>query len=172
MACDLMHQVTAYMWLASEFVEHLLDEFITAPIVGFHVTAFPLWKLGYLLDESWLEEDLMNAMAELCYIVIERTDFIYLPTLAFNDARWLYHSSSHIYGPNLTALHTLLDKDVISTIAFGIWDTNHYHGFIYDSPSVTLLHGNSRHGTWWYLACFQLASWLYTIYTSPANWRG
>ena len=77
------------MWLASEFVECLLDEFITTPIVGFHVTAFPLWKLGYLLNKSWLEEDLMNTMAELCYnhIVIERTDFIYLPTLAFNDAR-------------------------------------------------------------------------------------
>ncbi|KAK0243563.1 hypothetical protein EDD85DRAFT_762406, partial [Armillaria nabsnona] len=36
-------------------------------ITGFHVTDFPLWKLADLLEEHWVEEDVMNAAAELVY---------------------------------------------------------------------------------------------------------
>ncbi|KAG1811319.1 hypothetical protein EV424DRAFT_1327683, partial [Suillus variegatus] len=40
---------------------------ITQHIRGFHITEFPLWKLGCLLDENWVEEDVLNGMAELLY---------------------------------------------------------------------------------------------------------
>lgn len=151
MTCNLVYRLTTHMWLAPEFIERLLDECITSPISGFHVTEFPLWKLGYLLDENWLEEDVLNALAELCYFRItadtDCADFVYLPTLAFNDARQLYNSQPRIYGPNLTAFRQLLHEEFISTIGFGVWHNNHYHGFRYDSTSGTLVHGDSQHGS-------------------------
>ncbi|KAJ7159154.1 hypothetical protein C8R43DRAFT_882168, partial [Mycena crocata] len=66
---------------ASALVAHLtdtpiappffLERFLTLPICssirGFHVTAFPLWKLSCLLCEEWLHEDVLNALAELLY---------------------------------------------------------------------------------------------------------
>ena len=40
---------------------------IKSPVNSFHITSFPLWQLGCLLDEVWLEEDVLNAMVELLY---------------------------------------------------------------------------------------------------------
>ncbi|KIK98222.1 hypothetical protein PAXRUDRAFT_134632, partial [Paxillus rubicundulus Ve08.2h10] len=59
-----------------------LSEQITHPIQGFHVMEFPLWKLGTLLDENWIEEDILNDIAELLYFDIA--------TSFFNDAHQLY----------------------------------------------------------------------------------
>ncbi|KAJ8582779.1 hypothetical protein M405DRAFT_687913, partial [Rhizopogon salebrosus TDB-379] len=44
-----------------------LTSSILHPIQGFHVTDFPLWRLGCLLDENWVDEDILNGMAELLY---------------------------------------------------------------------------------------------------------
>ncbi|PBK61693.1 hypothetical protein ARMSODRAFT_861747, partial [Armillaria solidipes] len=52
---------------SNDIFETLLRSPINQPICGFYCTDFPLWKLGYLLDENWVEEDVMNAAAELCY---------------------------------------------------------------------------------------------------------
>ncbi|KAJ7801991.1 hypothetical protein B0H14DRAFT_2385922, partial [Mycena olivaceomarginata] len=41
---------------------------IFAPITGFKITDFPLWKLACLLGETWLEEDIVNALLELAYL--------------------------------------------------------------------------------------------------------
>ncbi|KAJ7111210.1 hypothetical protein C8R46DRAFT_874536, partial [Mycena filopes] len=66
-----------------------LDRFramrIRAPVAGFQVTQFPLWTLGCLLGETWLEEDVVNALLELLYLknAIATTNdpsFIALPT--------------------------------------------------------------------------------------------
>lgn len=130
-------------------LRQLLDS--TSPI--FHSGNLVIYwmRLGYLLDEAWLEEDVLNVLAELCYyrITVEKDcmDFVYLPTLAFNDARQLYNSKLRVYSSNLTAFCQLLDAELINTIAFGVWHNNHYHGFRYTSASGMLLHGNSQHGT-------------------------
>jgi len=38
----------------------LLDQSLYTPIHRFYVTGFPLWKLGYLFEECWIEEDIIN----------------------------------------------------------------------------------------------------------------
>ncbi|KAJ7681852.1 hypothetical protein DFH06DRAFT_971488, partial [Mycena polygramma] len=58
---------------------------IRAPITGFHITRFPLSTLSCLLGETWLEEDVVNALLELLYLknaILTNTDpsFIALPT--------------------------------------------------------------------------------------------
>jgi len=139
------------MWLRQDFINCFQGEYITFPIAGFHVTEFLLWKLGCLLDEDWLEEDVLNAMAELLYFRIaaeaDDVDFVYLPTLAFNDARWLYASDKPVYGPNLTAFRHLLSEEPIETITFNVWHNNHYHAFHYNSTDGSLIHGYSQHGS-------------------------
>ncbi|TFK17223.1 hypothetical protein FA15DRAFT_605543, partial [Coprinopsis marcescibilis] len=40
---------------------------ICSQIQGFMVGTFPLYKLGTLLGEEWIEEDVLNALCELCY---------------------------------------------------------------------------------------------------------
>src|SRR6266436_2676306 len=131
--------------------QFVILQYITSPIAGFHVTEFPLWKLGCLLDEDWLEEDVLNAMAELLYFRIaaeaDDVDFVYLPTLAFNDARRLYASDKPVYGPNLTAFHHLLSEEPIETVAFNVWHNDHYHAFRYNSTDGSLIHGDSQHGS-------------------------
>ncbi|PBK75370.1 hypothetical protein ARMSODRAFT_876387, partial [Armillaria solidipes] len=60
-------------------------------IAGFHVTDFPLWKLADLLEECWVEEDVMNAAAELVYfqlsVHLTSRNFLFLPTTFLIDAR-------------------------------------------------------------------------------------
>ena len=93
-----------------QFFEQLGHTFITAPISGFHVSSYPLWKLGYFLDENWLEEDILNTLAEMLYFQTAAVDtgpiprFVYLPTSFFNDASFLFQQSPQIYSPEL--LHT------------------------------------------------------------------
>ena len=114
------------------------------------MTKFPLWKLSCLLDEDWLEEDVLNAMAEHLYFRIaaeaDDMDFVYLPTLAFNDDRHLYTSDKHVYGPNLAAFRRLLSEEPIETIAFNVWHSDHYHTFYYNSTEGSLIHSDSQHG--------------------------
>jgi hypothetical protein len=103
------------------------------------------------LDEDWLEEDVLNAMAELLYFRIaaeaDDMDFVYLSTLAFNDARRLYASDKPVYGPNLTAFRHLLSEEPIETITFNVWHNDHYHAFCYNSTDGSLIHGDSQHGS-------------------------
>ena len=83
MSCKLVYQLTTHMWLLPEFVEHLLNECITLLIAGFHVTNFLLWKLGYLLDEAWLEEDVVT-ISFLCLPHLD-TPYFSSRTLDVND---------------------------------------------------------------------------------------
>ncbi|KAF9486721.1 hypothetical protein BDN71DRAFT_1374270, partial [Pleurotus eryngii] len=51
--------VTSLVWFQQQRV---LD-----PLHGLFGSSFPLWKLGCLLNENWLEEDVLNATAEITY---------------------------------------------------------------------------------------------------------
>ncbi|KAG1724467.1 hypothetical protein EDB19DRAFT_1644568 [Suillus lakei] len=73
-----------------------LSSLNTQHIQGFHITEFPLWKLGCLLDENWVEEVALNGMAELLYFQLASASkfscpsFLFLLTSFFNDMRYFY----------------------------------------------------------------------------------
>ena len=65
-------------------------------MAGFQGSQFPLYKLGCLLKENWLEEDVVNALLELLYfrsaasltqMLTSNPPFILLPTLFYSEAR-------------------------------------------------------------------------------------
>ena len=63
---------------------------------------FPLWKLGYFLSEEWLQDEVLDGLAELVYFKTAATavpnnttpnqppTFLYLPTSILNEARALF----------------------------------------------------------------------------------
>ncbi|KAJ7163203.1 hypothetical protein C8R46DRAFT_1281573, partial [Mycena filopes] len=53
--------------LSPATLDQFLNLAIRKPIFGFCVTTFPLWMLACLLEEQWLHEDVLNALAELMY---------------------------------------------------------------------------------------------------------
>lgn len=129
--------------------EFLLHERISAPIQGFCVTDFPLWKLAYLLDETWIEEDIMNALAELAYFIhaISLQNMtptcLYLPTKFLSDARLLYHQDPRIYSPELATLWHRLISTRVDFIGFLHCKDSHYSAFTLDRSQPLLLHSDS-----------------------------
>jgi hypothetical protein len=119
---------------------------IKSPVNGFHVTSFPLWQLGCLLDEVWLEEDVLNAMAELLYfrncVTSEDTSFVYLPTLFFNDARRLFNNDPRTYSKNISDLRLCLSVAKATRIALVMWDHDHYSMTFYQHHRL-FEHGDS-----------------------------
>ena len=150
-ASQLSYHITSYLGLPPDITEVFDNEPFKSSVAGFHVTDFLLWKLGCLLDEEWLEEDILNAMSELlyfCQIAVQDADFIYLPTSTFNDARQLLQSSNPTYSSDLDNLHHCLAQAPIWKIGVSVWHDHHYHGFLYDTSttSLTLVHRDSQHG--------------------------
>lgn len=119
---------------------------IRAPAKGFHVTSFPLWQLGCLLGETWLEEDVLNAMAELLYFRNSAkhndSSFVYLPTSFFSDAKRLYESSPRIYNSNMLDLRLRLSIRKATRIASMMWEGNHYSSTFYQCEG-SYEHGDS-----------------------------
>ncbi|KAF8959342.1 hypothetical protein BDZ97DRAFT_1667349, partial [Flammula alnicola] len=70
-AQECRHLLTHLELPRFQFLGLALEAFHNAPFLsrihGFFVTDFPLYKLGCLLGEKWLEEDVFNALAELSY---------------------------------------------------------------------------------------------------------
>ncbi|EDR01207.1 uncharacterized protein LACBIDRAFT_312302 [Laccaria bicolor S238N-H82] len=62
----LMHIQSGPFNLGSAF-ETFRNSLVTSKIQGFYVSDFQLDKLGCLLGESWLEEDIFNALLEFSY---------------------------------------------------------------------------------------------------------
>jgi len=86
---------------------------ITSPVHGLYSTKFPLWKLGYFLREEWLEDLVLDGLAEIQYFkagdmlvpIGMSPRFLFLPTSFMNDAQLLYHQEdTHQYSPKLRAL--------------------------------------------------------------------
>ncbi|KAJ7615825.1 hypothetical protein FB45DRAFT_757653, partial [Roridomyces roridus] len=67
-AQNLYHHLSSHDILPPSTVEQFGCLSIFAPIFGFEITDFPLWKLSCLLGEVWLEEDVLNALLELLYL--------------------------------------------------------------------------------------------------------
>jgi hypothetical protein len=61
------------------FLQHFSRYTITSPINGFHSTKFPLWKLGYFLDEEWLQDEVLDGLAKLVYFKAVATAASVLP---------------------------------------------------------------------------------------------
>jgi hypothetical protein len=130
----------------------MLDQFrnspIANPIAGLCVTDFPLWKLGCLLDENWLEEDVLNGMSELLYFRLAAASkthcapFLFFPTSFFSDAKYLYDQSPQLYSPKLAALRDSLRASGPVLFALITCIDGHYSGF-YDTLSGQLEHGDS-----------------------------
>ena len=84
---------------------------ICSRISGF-TGGFPLFELGNLFHENWIEEDIVNALCELSYIcqytsqgadqdVAVYSMFLFLPTRFFSDAEYLYNLQPREFGTQL-----------------------------------------------------------------------
>ncbi|KAJ7696330.1 hypothetical protein B0H14DRAFT_2243354, partial [Mycena olivaceomarginata] len=67
-ARNLFQHIVSSNLLSSASLERFGGSRIYTPIAGFKITDFPLWKLACLLGETWLEEDVVNALLELLYL--------------------------------------------------------------------------------------------------------
>jgi hypothetical protein len=126
------------------------DQVITRPISGLTVTNFPLWKLGCLLGENWLEEDVANALSELLYFRhgAASTDVkpttLFLPTSFFTDSCYLYHQKSRCYSQNLVALRGRLRGTNVQSMSILHCDGNHYSAYNYQAGIME--YGDTRGG--------------------------
>ncbi|KAJ3568104.1 hypothetical protein NP233_g5933 [Leucocoprinus birnbaumii] len=90
--------------LSNDHVNGFLSTKISHQACGFLGSiSFPLWKLGCLFDEEWLEEDIANAYLELIY---------------FTDAASKTRSTKQEYHPSSIILPTLF----LSNIQHDLWD--------------------------------------------------
>jgi hypothetical protein len=136
-------------------VELLQQSPILTQMKGFFGSAYPLWKLGCLLDEIWLEEDVLNSLAELLYLnhhirdVDRAHQFIYLPTKFFSDAYRLYHSTPRQFSLELMELRQRVSKTSVTKIGFLTIRDDHYVGYFAkldpSTGSLSLEYGNSLH---------------------------
>lgn len=127
-------------------------------VSGLQSAVLPLWKLDCLLDEAWLEEDAMDAIAEIAYFRIGaqtmadlramEPSFLYLPTSFFTDACFLYSNSTlgRRYSGNLMALRERLVNTDIRWVSWVVCDGQHYISYVYDVQQGTLEYGDSSHG--------------------------
>jgi len=116
--------------------EDLKKQPINSAICGFYGTDFPLWKLGELLDETWIGEDVLNGLAELLYFrqAAESTSpnppFLYLQTSFFTDACRLRKQHPQLYSQELLDLRQrLLNTDVLK-ISIQVCDSGHYSSYV------------------------------------------
>ena len=131
-------------------MHRLLSQLIHAPIRGFHVTDLPLWKLGYLLEERWIEEDVINALSELEYFktaALANSDIapshLYLPTSFFSNASASYHESPRVYTSELLDLRERLQSTDVATFGFLICRAGHYSGYRTLPSELVIDHGDT-----------------------------
>lgn len=148
-AVALITHLSTGLRLHDNFISRFKLFKITEPICGFHVTDFPLWKLANLLDENWLEEDVVNALSELLYLRLAATSikpvpsFVYLSTSFFVNARLLYHQQPREYSPEIICLRERLRQTNVSDLAFIVWHENHYAAYFHHQFSSHVSHGDS-----------------------------
>ncbi|KAF7344160.1 SF3b1 domain-containing protein [Mycena venus] len=136
--------------LSSSNLDTFLDLPICAPIFGFHVTEFPLWKLSCLLGEEWLHEDILNALAELLYFSLAANSpsgapsTLILPTHCLHDAKYLFDQSPQSFSSNLAALRDRLQTTTVEKIFAFNCASNHYS--LYSTTGTPELeHDDSLH---------------------------
>lgn len=120
---------------------------VTSTVKGFHITNFPLYKLGCLLDENWLDEDVFNGMVELFYfsqwpIAIYN---IILPMCFLADASQVYETPDTEYTPKIAAFRRHIAKTLVKTVAFGSVGDNYFTVYVYHMESPNIYYGDSLH---------------------------
>jgi hypothetical protein len=133
------------------------------PIFGFYVADFPLWKLGCLLNEDWLHEDVVNALAELLYFTEAAKSTsgtpstLILPTNFLNDAKYLFGQSPSFFSPNLSALRHRLEETAVERVFSFNCHSSHYSVYSACDDSTTLKYADSMHPSpdWSLLSIFQ-----------------
>ena len=155
LACRLLLHLRSYNILPPHVLQHFGRFTITSPINGFHTTKFPLWKLGYFLDEEWLQDEVLDGLAELTYFKAAATatpndtsrppTFLYLPTSILREARALFsQTGGRDYGPNIRALHQRIQSTTVTHIGFLDCGVNHYSAYLL-TAFRHLQHGDSLH---------------------------
>lgn len=144
----LLGHISTHSMLSSIHVQKFSTSTIRSPVAGFCITDYPLWKLGCLLDENWLEEDVLNSLLELLYFHLAAVSMnseptaLFLPIHFFANATYLHSQSPQKYGPNILALRSHLCATMKPTISFVTCIANHFSG--YRSVSDRCLeHGDS-----------------------------
>lgn len=85
--------------LSNDVLKHFMQTPIKSKISGFHIASFQLWKLADLVAETWVDNDVLNVMAELSHFKAAAVSkvsaplFLYMPTEFFADAEHLYKQS-------------------------------------------------------------------------------
>ena len=149
MACQLL----LHLCLCNIFPPHVLQNFsrypITSTINRFHSTKFPLWKLGYVLDEEWLQDEVLGGLAELVYLKAAATAvpdnstpsrppaFLYLPTNILSEAWALFsQTGQQDFGPNLGALQQWIQNMMVIHMAFLDCAMDHYSGYLWQDSNT------------------------------------
>lgn len=157
-AAKLLRAATA-LHLPSLVLETLKSRHIYEMVYGLRSAILPLWKLDCLLEEAWLEEDAMDAAAEIAYFRIGaqsmadlqsmEPSFLYLPTSFFTDAQYLYNHTTlgRRYTPNLKALRERLVNSDVRWVGWIVCAEQHYVGYVYDMQEGSLEYGDSLHGS-------------------------
>ena len=155
---DLALRLLEHLRLSAILPDYVLERFsglqITSPIHGFYSTQFPLWKLGYFLGEEWLQDSVLDGLAEMQYFKTGATSvlldapptFLFLPTSFLGEARLLYsQSGTRRYSRELRALRECIQHTAVSHIGFLNYSTNHYSSYVLESSQI-LEYGDSLHG--------------------------
>lgn len=141
-ARQLVNRVLASNIFPVDVVDHLLHN--TCPldsINGFMISKFPIWKLGSLLGENYIEEDVMNCLSELLYFSHAASNlhgesrFFFLPTFFAGNAS--LHDGL-IQGAHLDNLRQCLSAfpSQLDGIGFLTCFNDHYVAFFYNGASL------------------------------------
>lgn len=143
--------------------ETFKNSLINSKIQGFCVSDFQLDKLGCLLGESWLEEDVFNSLLEFSYFrkahYIQSStddpsstncisDTILLPTSFLTDACTAYEASAGEaaeYTQEILAFRRRVASTSVQIIAMSQVHENHFTAFIYRQGSSVIEYGDSMH---------------------------
>lgn len=158
MACSLMQHLESSDYELGSALDTFKKTPILLPIQGFFITAFPLWELGYLLDESWLHEDAFDALMELMYFryyghslltpesPIHGSKFIILPSSFLSDTRRLYSLQPRRFSIKIENIRQRISESKIDIVAIPSIRDNHFVGYVYRPEQPTIEHADSLGG--------------------------
>lgn len=95
-----------------------------------------------MVDERWVHEDALNAMAELVYFQfaalsnVSPPKFLFLATAFFAQASYLFSEGVRAYSPNLRALRERVISTEVDAIGFLILDDGHFSAAWIDQNGV------------------------------------
>ena len=137
--------------LPSAIQERFGRQRIMAPLLGFYSTAdIPLWRVGTLTGEEYVDEDVLNAMLEMDYLWLCSQNSgvpgqLLLPTSFYNAASVLYTQSPRMYFANLCDVRERLAGLELGGFGFVVCRDSHYTGYNYNK-TAQLRHYDSLGG--------------------------